>query len=72
VIQRSAAPKKQRSSQTWTFTLSNVGSQDTKQKELVGNYGLICLYGFLRSMFLPHQALLTLVMVDFNPMFSQI
>ncbi len=29
-------------------------------------YGLICLYGFLRSMFLPRQALLALVVVDFN------
>ncbi len=34
-------------------------------------YGLICLYGFLRSMFLPRQALLSLVVVDFNRMFSQ-
>ncbi len=34
-------------------------------------YGLICLYGFLRSMFLPRQALLALVVVDFNRMFSQ-
>ncbi len=34
-------------------------------------YGLICLYGFLRSMCLPRQALLALVVVDFNRMFSQ-
>ncbi len=34
-------------------------------------YGLICLYGFLKSMFVPRQALLALVVVDFNRMFSQ-
>ncbi len=33
--------------------------------------GLICLYSFLRSMFLPRQSLLALVVVDFNRMFSQ-
>ncbi len=35
-------------------------------------YGLIGLYGFLRSLFLPRQALLALVVVDFNQMFSQL